>query len=164
VSDPLELEFEVGCSPEQTFELWTTRTGAWWPKTHTVSALPGVEVVIEPGVGGRMFERTPRGEEHDWGEVTAWEPPHRIAYLWHLRQDRADATEVEITFSATEGAGTRVSIVHRGWDRLGARGPAGRERNQRGWDELLPHFEAFCAQPRQHVRSCNERNKVVEGT
>ncbi len=140
--DALRIAFEVGCSPERTFELWTARTSMWWPTTHTVSAEPGVEVIIEPVVGGRIFERTPRGVEHDWGEVTGWEPPNRISYLWHLRQDRADATEVEITFSATEGNGTAVSIVHHGWERLGSRGQEGREANQRGWAGLLPHFRA----------------------
>jgi uncharacterized protein YndB with AHSA1/START domain len=142
VIDPLRIEFEVGCSPERTFELWTARTSMWWPPTHTVSAKPRLEVIIEPGVGGRIFERTPRGEEHDWGEVTGWEPPNRLSYLWHLRQDRADATEVEITFAATDGDGTAVSIVHHGWERLGARGQERREANQRGWAGLLPHFQA----------------------
>ena len=32
------------------------------------------------------------GAEVEWGEVTAFEPPHRLAYLWHIRRDRADAT------------------------------------------------------------------------
>jgi hypothetical protein len=102
-------------------------------------------VVIQPRVGGRIFERTPQGEEYDWGEVTGWEPPNRISYLWHLRQDRADATEVEITFAATEGNGTTVSIAHHGWERLGARGQERRESNQRGWAGLLPHFQAAAA-------------------
>jgi uncharacterized protein YndB with AHSA1/START domain len=145
VIDPLLIAFEVGCSPDQTFELWTERTSMWWPTTHTVSAQPGVEVIIEPGVGGRIFERTPQGEEHDWGEVTGWEPPNRISYLWHLRQNRADATEVEITFTATEGNGTTVSIVHHGWEHLGARGQERRDSNQRGWAGLLPHFQAAAA-------------------
>jgi hypothetical protein len=56
-------------------------------------------------------------------------------------QDRADATEVEITFTAA-GDGTAVAIVHRGWERLGARGPGLRERNTRGWAGLLPHYLA----------------------
>jgi uncharacterized protein YndB with AHSA1/START domain len=142
VIEPLRILFDVGCPPERTFELWTARTSMWWPTTHTVSARPDVEVVIEPGVGGRIFERTPEGDEHDWGQVTIWEPPSRISYLWHLRQDRADATEVEITFAPSEGDGTRVSIVHRGWDRLGSHGPECRELNQRGWAGLLPHFQA----------------------
>jgi uncharacterized protein YndB with AHSA1/START domain len=140
--EPLRITFGVGCPPQRTFELWTAQTSTWWPTTHTVSAEPGVDVVIEPGVGGRIYERTPHGEEHDWGQVTLWEPPHRIAYLWHLRQDRADATEVEITFAASEDDGTTVSIEHRGWERLGARGPERRQANDHGWSGLLPHFRA----------------------
>jgi len=38
-----------------------------------------------------------------------------------------------------------VTIVHRGWERLGARAPERRERNRRGWDGLVPHFRAACA-------------------
>ena len=140
--EPLRITFAVGCSPARTFELWTAHTSTWWPVTHTVSARPDVQVIIEPGVGGRIYERTPEGAEHDWGQVTCWEPPNRIAYLWHLRQDRSDATEVEITFVADESDGTAVSIEHRGWERLGARGPERRQQNQHGWDSLLPHFQA----------------------
>jgi uncharacterized protein YndB with AHSA1/START domain len=140
--EPLRITFEVGCPPERAFELWTKRTSTWWPATHTVSAQPGVEVIIEPAVGGRIYERTPEGEEHDWGQVTGWDPPSRISYRWHLRQDRADATEVEITFVADEGTGTRMSIIHCGWDALGGRGADQRELNQRGWSGLLPHFRA----------------------
>ena len=103
--EPLRITFGVSCPPELTFELWTAHTSTWWPATHTVSAQPDVQVIIEPGVGGRIYERTSHGEEHDWGHVTRWEPPNHIAYLWHLRQDRADATEVDITFAATEQDG-----------------------------------------------------------
>jgi len=99
------------------------------------------EVVLEPRVGGRIFERTRGGDEHDWGEVTAWEPPARLGYLWHLRRDRADATEVEIRFLA-HGDATRVEIEHRGWERLGARGREWRDRNHGGWSTLLPHYVA----------------------
>ncbi|MGO9904011.1 MAG: SRPBCC domain-containing protein [Solirubrobacteraceae bacterium] len=142
MSEPLRITFDVGCPPARTFELWTAHTSTWWPATHTVSAQPGVEIIIEPGVGGRIYERSPQGDEHDWGQVTRWEPPNSIAYLWHLRQDRADATEVEITFAPDERDGTAVSIVHSGWERLGARGPERRQQNERGWSSLLAHFQA----------------------
>jgi uncharacterized protein YndB with AHSA1/START domain len=140
--EPLRLTFRVGRSPEQTFKLWTAETSTWWPTSHTVSAQIGVEIIIEPGVGGRIYERTPEGDEHDWGRVTRWEPPDRIAYLWHLRQDRADATEVEITFASDEYDGTEVSIEHRGWERLGDLGAERRQQNKHGWDGLLPRFQA----------------------
>jgi uncharacterized protein YndB with AHSA1/START domain len=142
--DPLELAFEVACPPEHAFATWAQRASLWWPTGHSVSGDPGLIVTFEPRPGGRIYERTPAGEEHVWGEVLEWEPPRRLAYLWHLRQDRADATRVEISFAPVP-AGTRVTIVHRGWERLGALGPELRERNERGWSGLLPRYRAACA-------------------
>jgi uncharacterized protein YndB with AHSA1/START domain len=137
--EPIALDFTVGCPPAHAFDVWATRTSTWWPHGHSVSGEPGLAITFEPRPGGRIFERTPAGEEHDWGEVLAWEPPRRLAYVWHLRQDKRDATRVEITFAA-EGAGTRVSIVHSGWERLGDRAAPLRERNRNGWGGLLPHY------------------------
>jgi uncharacterized protein YndB with AHSA1/START domain len=146
--DPLELRFTVGCPPEHAFDVWATRTSLWWPHGHSVSGDPQLTVTFEPRAGGRIYERTPDGTEHDWGEVLDWEPPRRLRYLWHLRFDRADATEVEIAF-APDPAGTAVTIVHRGWERLGAKGPERRERNRRGWDGLIPHYGQACAELRR---------------
>ena len=137
--EPLRIEFTVACSPERAFYVWTREISRWWPKGHSVSGDPGLAVTLEPGVGGRIFERTPEGAEHDWGEVLAWDPPRRLAYLWHLRFDRVDATEVEVTFSG-KNEETTVTIVHSGWERLGAAGAERRARNERGWEGLLPHF------------------------
>ncbi len=142
MSEPLKLSFDVACSPEHAFMVWTSRISAWWPSDHTVSGQSDLEIVLESGVGGRIYERTPEGVEHDWGEVTIWEPPSRLAYQWHLCQNRADATEVEIRFIAQGVAATRVEIEHRGWERLGAAGEERRARNRGGWEALLPHFRA----------------------
>lgn len=137
--EPLRIEFTVDCPPARAFEVWTSEISRWWPKGHSISADPGLTVTLEPGVGGRIFERTSDGTEHEWGEVLEWEPPQRLVYLWHLRFDRSDATEVEITFTAA-GEETAVTIVHSGWERLGAVAGERRERNERGWAGLLPHF------------------------
>ena len=83
--EPLELSFTVACPPEHAFAVWATRTSMWWPHGHSVSAAPGLTVTFEPRPGGRIYERTPAGEEHEWGEVLVWKPPHRLVYLWHLR-------------------------------------------------------------------------------
>ena len=139
--EPLRMTVAVDCPAAHAFNVWTGRISAWWPADHTVSGVAGLQVVLEPGVGGRIFERAPDGVEHDWGEVTVWEPPHRLGYLWHLRRDRADATEVEITFT-DRASGTLVVIEHRGWDRLGTFGTDWREANKGGWSTLLPHFIA----------------------
>jgi hypothetical protein len=138
--EPLRLTFEVDCPLERAFTLWTERISTWWPADHTASGDAGSTVVLEPGLGGRLFERTPEGEEIPWGEVTLWEPPHRLGYLWHLRAERADATDVEIAFVARPDGTTRVEVVHRGWERLGDRGAPWRARNERGWSTLIPHY------------------------
>lgn len=137
---PLELSFTVDCSPAHAFDIWANRTSLWWPKSHSVSADPGLSVTFEPRVGGRIYERTPDGTEHQWGEILTWDPPRRLRYLWHIVGDRSDATEVDITFEDASGA-TAVTIVHRGWERLGSTGPEMRRRNRQGWAGLLPHFQ-----------------------
>ena len=67
--EPLELEFTVRCDAERAFALWAEQTSRWWPHGHSVSGEPGLTVTFEPRPGGRIFERTPEGVEHDWGEV-----------------------------------------------------------------------------------------------
>lgn len=143
--EPLRMSFDVACSVDHAFDVWTRRTSSWWPAEHTVTAERGLQVVFEGRAGGRIFERTPTGREVDWGKVTVWEPPRRLCYLWHIRTDRADATEVEIRFSKRGETGTRVDIEHRGWERLGARGPSWRRVNRGGWDGVLPAFVAVCS-------------------
>ena len=143
--EPIRIAFEVACPATHAFDVWTARIGQWWPADHTVTAEPDLKVVLEGRPGGRIFERTRDGAEHDWGEVTVWDPPRRLAYLWHLRRDRADATEVEIRFVDQGAATTLVEIEHRGWEQLGAEGETWRDRNYGGWATLLPHFKAAAA-------------------
>ena len=71
--------------------------------------------------------------------MTAWEPPRRLVIAWNpSRQDRP-TTEVEVTFTA-EGEGTRVDLVHRGWERLGPRGADVRESYASGWPGVLAGY------------------------
>jgi hypothetical protein len=139
MTDPLRFSFDVDCSAEHAFSVWTSRIDTWWPSDHTVSGEAEL-VVLQSGVGGRIFERTPDGVEHDWGEVTLWNPPTQLAYLWHLGADRTAATEVEVRFVAGGAATTRIEIEHRGWEQLGEAADQWRDRNRVGWDTLLPHF------------------------
>jgi uncharacterized protein YndB with AHSA1/START domain len=142
VSEPLRISFDVACSAEHAFTVWTSGIDRWWPPDHTVSGRTDLEVVLQGGVGGRIFERTPDGIEQEWGEVTVWDPPARLSYRWHLHQERAEATVVDIHFVPRGDSATRIEIEHRGWERLGAVGAERREGNRKGWDGLLPHFVA----------------------
>jgi uncharacterized protein YndB with AHSA1/START domain len=140
--EPLLISFELASSPEHAFDTWTRKIGSWWPREHTASVDPGATIVLEPLLGGRLFERTAAGVEYDWGRIVEWEPPERLGYTWHIRRDARDATDVSITFTGLDSGRTRVDIVHSGWDRLGAGGEHWRDRNRGGWDGVLPFFVA----------------------
>ena len=144
MSDALELEFDVAAPTQHAFEMWTARIDLWWPRGHTVSRDQAAAIVLEPRPGGRIFERTPDGAEHPWGEVLEWEPPNRLVYLWHLMFDRSQATEVEVTFT-DRGDATAVRIRQTGFERLGAAGAARRERTRAGWQAVVSHYRPAAA-------------------
>jgi hypothetical protein len=147
VIEPLTYSFDVACSVHHAFETWTSKIDSWWPAGHTYSGEADASVVLEPRVGGRIYERTSDGAEHEWGEVTVWDPPVKFGYLWRLRKRREDGTDVEIRFTEVNDDATRVEIVHTGWERLGAGGSDWRERNTSGWSGVLPHYIAAAEAP-----------------
>jgi hypothetical protein len=144
MTEPLRLSYEIACAREHAFGVWTERIGSWWPRDHTVSGDPATMVVLEPRDGGRIYERTTDGDEIDWGEITEWDAPRRLAYLWHLGRNRSDATDVVIDFVELESGGTRVDITHTGWERVGAHAESWRDANVGGWNGLVPHFLEAC--------------------
>lgn len=142
--EPLIVELDLTCSAQHAFTTWTERFGQWWPAGHTTSGDPGATVHLEPRLGGRIFERASDGREIDWGEVTTWDPPLALGYLWHIRRTRDAATDVLVRFEDVTD-GSKVRIEHAGWDRL-ADGAAWRDANLGGWSGLLPHFQSAAQQ------------------
>jgi hypothetical protein len=144
VTEPIRVDFTVGCTAAEAFDTWTRKISIWWPVQHTRSRDRGTTVVIEPRVGGRMFERTSTGEELHWGSVTVWDRPERFGYRWHITSPPDEATEVEVRFAEIADGTTRITILHSGFDRLGAKGPPRRDANLRYWETLIPAFVAAC--------------------
>jgi hypothetical protein len=142
MTEPLRLSYEISCPAQHAFEVWTTRLSTWWPKGHSASGDPHTTVLLEPRLGGRIFERLPDGTEIDWGEITLWNPPRQLGYLWHIQRDRSDATQVELTFAEQADGTTQLDVVHSGWERLGAEATSWRDADTNGWNALLPSFLA----------------------
>jgi uncharacterized protein YndB with AHSA1/START domain len=140
----VERSLAVDVPPDWAFRFFTEKIGDWWPlEDYSTFAMNDRgrpdEVVFEPGVGGRVYERL--GDETAvWGVVNAWDPPHRVAFSWQTNPDWPGETEVEITFTAENG-GTRVRLRHTGWERLGDRAEAAHASYTSGWAEVLGHYE-----------------------
>jgi uncharacterized protein YndB with AHSA1/START domain len=143
--EAVTLSVLVPMEQDAAFELFTDRFAVWWPKhSHHISEDDAVEVVLEPREGGRWFERAADGSECEWGQVREVERPDRILFAWQLTPewkydpDLANATEVEVRFTAEEG-GTRVTLEHRGFEVHGEAGATMRDSvsSESGWPELL---------------------------
>ena len=132
-------EVVVPATPEEAFRLFVDEIGLWW-RPHTPywnDAERGLYLRLEPGVGGRFVEvhdaETDTGFEI--GRVTAWEPGTRLGLTWtQAGWPEGAATDVEIAFAPVAG-GTRVSLEHTGFERVGADGAAA--GYEAGWTEIL---------------------------
>jgi len=132
--------------PERAFDVFAARMGSWWHKEHSIAkGTTQVDVVVEPRVGGRWYEKGADGSEHPWGKVIAYERPRRLVLAWQLNRefvyDPDLETTVEVTFEERDGS-TVVHFEHRDLERMGAGTIELLESMDGGWGMLLDLFKA----------------------
>jgi len=134
---PVRKRIRVGWKPEEAFRRFTSGIAGWWPlRSHSVSGERAETVVFEERVGGRIYERSAGGDESTWGTVTAWEPPHRVAFTWHPGRDPKKPSDIEVRFFS-DGAGSRLELVHTGWESFGPIAAKARRGYGIGWAYVL---------------------------
>jgi uncharacterized protein YndB with AHSA1/START domain len=121
-------------TPEVAFAAFVEEIGQWWRPNVLFQTTPRPGVLsFEPGPEGRLIETRDGGKVFEIGRVRAWEPPHRLVFSWRQANFPLDLhTEVEVCFEAA-GEETRVSVEHRGFDRV----PAESAARHRFPDEVL---------------------------
>jgi uncharacterized protein YndB with AHSA1/START domain len=143
---PVRRSLHVKAPAAKAFDVFTAGMGRWWLPSHKLGKTPFKDVIVEPRVGGRWFERSEDGSECDWGKVLIWEPPARLVLAWQIDGNfvyQPDlVTEIEVRF-VQENGGTRVELEHRNLDRLGAQAESIRAifESPNGWSGLLAKFE-----------------------
>ncbi|OBG86084.1 ATPase [Mycobacterium sp. E136] len=145
-------DITVNAPLERAFRVFTERFGDFKPREHNLLSVPIEETVLEPHVGGRIYDRGVDGSVCEWARVLVVDPPHRLVFSWNigttwqLESDPARCSEVEVAFTAESDDRTRVSIEHRhierhgdGWDSVasGVGGDAGWPLYLRRYGELL---------------------------
>jgi hypothetical protein len=86
---PIAFEYVLRCSADHAFATYMGRIGKWWDPRYTANPETLETVTIEPRAGGRVYARHGDLGEHDWGEVTVWEPGRRLVHTFSLAQDRS---------------------------------------------------------------------------
>jgi uncharacterized protein YndB with AHSA1/START domain len=139
---PLRKSVTVPVSKSEAFTRFTADIAKWWPlSSHSVGGDDATGVVIEPRVGGSVYER--QGDiTHPWGAVLAWNPPHSFRMTWHPGRSPETAQEVEVRF-IDAGSGTRIELVQTGWEKLGDAAPRTRMGYESGWNAVLAKLERW---------------------
>jgi len=138
--EPIRKSVIVPASAERAFELFTAGLGEWWPlATHSVGQDQATGVVFGEGVGGNIVESLADGSTAVWGTVTRWEPPRLLACTWHAGTPVAEATSIEVTFTAGRPGETVVQLVHSGWN-LRPDGEQARTGYETGWDPVIASY------------------------
>lgn len=134
---PLHRSITVPWTPDVAFRRFTEHISEWWPRrTHSVGGERAERVVFEGRVGGRIYEVALGGVEHNWGAVTGFDPPTRVAFTWHPGMAPETSQQIEVRFLAA-GPGTRVELTHTGWERLGDLARKARKGYPIGWAYVL---------------------------
>ncbi|RTL63074.1 MAG: ATPase [Pseudonocardiaceae bacterium] len=143
---PITGTVSLAVPVERAFAVFTGSINTWWPHQFHIGHADVEEVVLEPRVGGRWYERGVDGSECDWGRVLLWEPPHRLVFTWQINgswqfdPDPEHASEIEVVFRP-DGSGSVVDVEHRLFERL----DGGRAINEAingggGWALLLDGY------------------------
>ncbi len=134
---PIQREVLVSWDPAAAFRRFALEFGAWWPRhSHSIGGDRVSEVVLEPRVGGRIYEEHRDGRRFQWGRVLEWDPPRHLAFTWHPARDPATAQEVQVRFEP-DPTGSRVVLTASHWERWGAGAPRARKGYSLGWWYVL---------------------------
>lgn len=147
-SHTIEHSVQVPVSAAKAFDFFVDELATWWPAAYTWSQEVLQDMVIEPQVNGRCYEKGPNNFICDWGRVLVWEPPHRLVFSWQISPRRepvpnpAKASEVEVRFTADGPQTTQVVLTQRHMDRHGEGSEMYQEMmaSPQGWPYILAQF------------------------
>jgi uncharacterized protein YndB with AHSA1/START domain len=145
--DTLEIrqEIEVAAPIDRTFEAMLEELGpaAQMPDGKSLA------MKIEPWPGGRWFRDLGNNAGHLWGHVQVIKPPTLLELCGPMAMSYPAINHLQYRLKP-EGAGTRLTLLHRG---MGLILPEHREGMVQGWALWL-----------ERIRALAERKKNDPGT
>jgi uncharacterized protein YndB with AHSA1/START domain len=148
VDTSVRASIVVEAPRDRAFAVFTERFDRIKPREHNLLGVDIAETVLEPRVGGDIYDRGIDGSICRWARVLAYEPPDRIVFSWdisphwQIEADPARTSEVEVRFVAEAPQRTRVELEHRHLDRHGDgwEGARAGVESDDGWPLYLRRF------------------------
>ncbi|MDH2412652.1 SRPBCC family protein [Nocardioides sp. CER19] len=149
----ITVDVTVDVPQAEAFKVFTEEFDGIKPREHNLLAVDVAETVLEPHVGGSVYDRGVDGSTCRWGRVLAFEPTERLVFTWdigvdwRLETDLARASEVEVRFVALDARSTRVELTHRHLDRHldGWQSLRDGVASEGGWPVYLQRYAALTA-------------------
>ncbi|GHO60012.1 SRPBCC family protein [Ktedonobacter robiniae] len=138
----VHLEITIAASPQKVFEALTTDIAAWWGSPF-IKRRDANTIVLEPKVGGRLYEVYGENEGALWGMVSSIRNDEELCLTGSMGMP--EPTYGAVTFTlAPQGDSTQVKLTHSAFGRISA------ERKgcyTEGWKDLLDvRLRAFVEQ------------------
>ncbi|WP_234027958.1 SRPBCC family protein [Pseudonocardia dioxanivorans] len=144
---PITGSVSLAVPVERAFAVFTSDINTWWPHQFHIGAADIAEVILEPRVGGRWFERGVDASECDWAASSSGSrrtgscSPGRSTGSWQFDPDPAKASEIEARFRSDGDHQSIVDVEHRLFERLdGGDAIRGAINGGGGWELLLDGF------------------------
>ncbi|BBX93997.1 hypothetical protein MBOE_56460 [Mycolicibacterium boenickei] len=152
--EPIRKSVVVNAAVDRAFAVFIDRFDAIKPREHNLLAVPIVQTVFEPRVGGHIYDVGTDGSRCEWARVLAYDPPTRVVFswdigpTWQIESDPSRTSEVEVRFIAEGADRTRVELEHRHLERHGEgwRSVADGVGGDAGWPLYLDRFLDVVAQ------------------
>ena len=135
----IEQEVRIEAPPNRVFEALTQDVAAWWgaPYLHNQQA---TDIVLEPRVGGRMFEvwGEGKGKQEDegalWAVVTAIERNKQLTLSGPMGMSGAVSGSIAYVLEPAGKSATTLKLSHRA---IGEVTEEARQNYTFGWTDLL---------------------------
>jgi hypothetical protein len=137
---PIQRSITVSWDREVAFRKFALDFATWWPRaTHSIGGSRVRRVVLEPRVGGLIFEEHVDGRRFQWGQILSWDPPRALSFTFHPSREPTTAQEVEVRFEPESGTGggTRVVLTACRWENWGKGAGRARKGYRVGWGYVL---------------------------
>jgi DNA-binding transcriptional ArsR family regulator/uncharacterized protein YndB with AHSA1/START domain len=137
----IQLEIAIAASPETVWKALTTEMAAWWPKDFLIGPAQGL--IVEPHVGGRIYEDWGDGDGACWGTVIVLETGKKIQWAGDLTAEYGGPARTFTTYTLVpQGEGTLLQFRDTPFGRLGDGAGTGMED---GWKQLLEGaLKSYC--------------------
>ncbi|MFN8459621.1 MAG: helix-turn-helix domain-containing protein [Anaerolineae bacterium] len=130
----VEQEVSINASAERVFEALTADVAAWWGAPYLLTASPQA-IILEPQVGGRLYEQSSSGDGALWATVTTIRKNEHLELTGPIGM--SGALHSVVTFNLepkNEGEATLLKLSHHA---IGQLGDDTQSNYNAGWQELL---------------------------